>query len=508
LQDALTELEGQVQALADALPPDSDELDTKELRALRTKLAVTEAAWHLFQQDIVLHHPVAEGQSFPLKRVQAALGENAALVGWLQVSIGPGGDELTPWGYVIRKAGPVHWVRLRPPSSKPDTPAADAPNALREALALAGSWPFRVTDVDRINVDAHSVWTQWIQPLTPHLEGVEELAVIPSASMRGIPLEALLDEDGAYLGDRYAVSYVPSATIYAWLQEEGDGHETRPDRRALLVGDPPFTADHLAAMEQESESRPDTDGLLLASAKFTLEPSVLRSALAGNEEVLASLPRLPRAREEIERVASSMAEATTLVGSDASEQELVALAQSGAMREYDTIHLATHTLVDDELPERSALVLSLVDLPDPLEAVMEGGRVYDGLLTLKEILRDWELEADLVTLSGCQTGLGREVAGEGSVGLAHAFLQVGARSLLVSLWRVEDEATSLLMGRFYENLTGAFGEERAGVVGAPISKVVALQEAKRWLRTYTDEQGRQPFAHPIYWSGFVLIGES
>lgn len=506
LQNTLTELEGQVQALAEVSEPDSLGQACRELRELRTKLAAAEAAWSLFQQDVALDHPVTEGQPLTLDRIQAALDEQSALIGWLHVDVGRDGSDIGPWGYVIRDTGPVRWIRLRPKSSKPDTRAKDAPNAFREALALAGSWPFRVTEVERINVAAHEVWAQWMQPLTPHLEGVGRVAVIPSGPMCSIPLEALRDAEGVLFGDRFAVSYVPSASLYAWLKEESEGHEARPGRKALLVGDPPFTADHLAAMENERAPGRPVDEDLLACADFTLEPSILRSALAGNDEVLGSLPRLPRAREEVERVASAIVEATTLVGPEASEQELVSLARAGSLREYDTVHLATHALVDGELPERSALVLSLVNLPDPLEAVMKGGRVYDGLLTMKEIVRDWELDADLVTLSGCQTALGREVAGEGSVGLAHAFLQVGARSLLVSLWRVEDEATSLLMGRFYENLTGAYRDERAGAVGEPMTKAAALQEAKRWLRTYTDDQGRQPFKHPIYWSGFVLIG--
>ncbi len=204
--------------------------------------------------------------------------------------------------------------------------------------------------------------------------------------------------------------------------------------------------------------------------------------------------------------------AEVLLGPEASEQRLTSLAESGALRDFDAIHLATHALVDDERPERSALVLSRVNLPDPYEAVMKGTRVYDGLLTASEIVREWDLEADLVTLSGCQTGLGRETAGEGYVGLAHAFLQAGARSVLVSLWKVEDQATALLMSRFYENLTGAYRDQRHGGRGEPMSKAEALREAKQWVRTYAEpspsgDELIQPFRHPSYWSGFVLIGE-
>jgi CHAT domain-containing protein len=213
-------------------------------------------------------------------------------------------------------------------------------------------------------------------------------------------------------------------------------------------------------------------------------------------------------RIEVETVAEVLNRPVILLGQDASEQALVELAESGKMRDYHTIHLATHALVDDEVPARSAFVLSQVDLPDPLAAAMAGERIFDGLLTAREVLRDWDLDADLVTLSACETALGREVDGEGYIGFAHAFLQAGARTLLVSLWKVEDEATSLLMRRFYENRAGAYSERRGGgQAGRRMSKAEALREAKHWLRTYTDTIGRQPFEHPRYWSAFILIGE-
>ncbi|MCK4409129.1 MAG: CHAT domain-containing protein, partial [Candidatus Eisenbacteria sp.] len=82
----------------------------------------------------------------------------------------------------------------------------------------------------------------------------------------------------------------------------------------------------------------------------------------------------------------------------------------------------------------------------------------------------------------------------------HAFLQAGARSLLVSLWKVDDQATSLLMRRFYGNYLGNDDGERMG-------KAEALQEAKQWLREYTNEAGNHPYEHPYYWSAFILIGD-
>jgi CHAT domain-containing protein len=361
--------------------------------------------------------------------------------------------------------------------------------------------------VARITGEAANLWEHWVAPLVAHLDGVEHLVVIPSGPLLGIPVEALVDHENEHLGNRYTVSYAPSATVYTWLMEQGGERKVPTARNALLVGDPPFTADHMLAIERESRAGGLHPDVVQTSTDPLLRTALLRSALAGHPEALASLPRLPWTRIEVEQVASLFPAARILLGADASEQRLTELAEVGALREYDTIHLATHAFVDDALPERSALVLSRANLPDPQEAIVAGIRIHDGLLTAKEIVREWTLDADLVTLSGCQTGLGRQAAGEGYIGLAHAFLQAGARSLLVSLWQVDEEATSLLMTRFYRNLAGIRTDEHTSERGGPMSKAEALRDAKRWLQNYTDTAGCQSFRHPTFWSGFVLIGE-
>jgi hypothetical protein len=108
--------------------------------------------------------------------------------------------------------------------------------------------------------------------------------------------------------------------------------------------------------------------------------------------------------------------------------------------------------------------------------------------------RDWQLDADLVTLSGCETGLGRNVPGEGYLGFTHSFFEAEAQSVLVSLWRVDDRSTLLLMRRFYANWL------------AGMSKAAALQAAKRWLRDYGGSDGARLYSNPSFWAGFVLIG--
>src|SRR5205085_5143632 len=118
------------------------------------------------------------------------------------------------------------------------------------------------------------------------------------------------------------------------------------------------------------------------------------------------------------------------------------------------LHFATHGVLDDQRPMQSALLLARDRLPDPLRQALDGKESCDGRLTAERILRGWKLDADLVTLSACDTGLGRFSGGEGYLGFSQALFVAGARSLVLSLWPVEDAATALLMTRFYENLLG------------------------------------------------------
>jgi CHAT domain-containing protein len=156
----------------------------------------------------------------------------------------------------------------------------------------------------------------------------------------------------------------------------------------------------------------------------------------------------------------------------------------------------------------------------------------DGQATAEQIVRTWDLDADLVVLSACESGLGRYAGGEGYLGFAQALFVKGARSLVLSQWRVDDLATALLMTRFYQNLLG----KRSGM-SQPLPKAAALDESKRWLRELkADEIGSEiaaldrgsvrplakpagtapysnitgavrPYAHPYYWVSFILIGD-
>jgi CHAT domain-containing protein len=245
---------------------------------------------------------------------------------------------------------------------------------------------------------------------------------------------------------------------------------------------------------------------------------------------------LPGTRLEVRALARLAQEATVLLGSAASEKNLEQLASSGKLKGFRLIHFATHGEVVEQRPELSALILAQDRLPSrPAEAVRGGEKALDGRLTVGTILRDWKLDADLVVLSACQTALGKEAGGEGLLGFTQAFLEKGARAVVLSRWKVDDAATTLLMVRFYENLLG----KRPGLKKA-LGRAAALAEAKKWLaglkrkeaeplaahlgngtlrgtegdvrpvvkgKAASLPEGERPFAHPYFWAAFVLVGD-
>jgi len=272
---------------------------------------------------------------------------------------------------------------------------------------------------------------------------------------------------------------------------------------------------------------------------FVLDPHFIEISYRTWREISGpteSLPRLPGTRREVLAIAALFpaAEATSLLGAQATETAVQRLATSGELARFRFLHFATHGTVDPAVAMSSALILGPdVSRRPPSEfSAMES----DGRITAEQILNTWTLDADMVVFSACQTGLGRQAGGEGYLGFAQALFIKGARCLVLSQWNVSDAATALLMVRFYENLLG----ERPGL-SKPMPKAEALDEAKRWLRNLTEDQviheltglsqrgsvrplatpgesaaaqrppehastGPRPFEHPRFWAAFLLIG--
>jgi CHAT domain-containing protein len=317
--------------------------------------------------------------------------------------------------------------------------------------------------------------------LTPHLTGIKHLVVLPAGGMAGVPVEVLTDR---------TVTYAPSGTMFAWLREKRPGaRAAKPARVLLSLGDP--TA--------------KTDG---------------------------SLAPLAGARQELAGISRVFDECREFKGDQANEQNLERVAaEDGGLKRFPYLHFATHGVIDGRHPMRSALLLAQ-EKPASTSTRGLDGRDVTGRLTSERMLKRWKLDAELVTLSACQTGLGQYAGGDGYVGFSQALFVAGARSLVLSLWEVDDTATALLMTRFYENLMGLPKGLPGGPVAAKASKAEALAEAKQWLRTLRpadvdllrkdlQRQGTRgeivkmaaaakappSYAHPYYWSGFVLVGD-
>ena len=274
---------------------------------------------------------------------------------------------------------------------------------------------------------------------------------LPGAAKKKLDTE----EDLTPLLLRHEVASVPSVSALVMLRA-GTQQSAALQKSLLVFADPVF----------------DLKDTRLARASGST--SVLRGMSADDWR----FSRLPASRLEAEAIASAAPEgaAHTAMGFAANRSRV----RDTELEGYRFIHFATHGVLHDDHPELSGLVLSLVD---------ERGRPVDGFLRLHEIY-NLKLDADLVVLSACQTALGKEVRGEGLIGLVRGFMHAGARRVVASLWKVDDFATAELMGEFYRLM---LKEDK--------SPSVALRDAKLWMWSQKRRQA------PYYWAAFVLQGE-
>ncbi|HEX7312551.1 MAG TPA: CHAT domain-containing tetratricopeptide repeat protein [Pyrinomonadaceae bacterium] len=313
-------------------------------------------------------------------------------------------------------------------------------------------------------------------PAASELSG-KRLVVVADGALQYIPFAMLPVPNG---GTRGVVNYrplivehevvsLPSASTLAVQRAELAGRGPAPNNIALIA-DPVFDGgDARVASKMKRERGPATDKVEDASATRTLEhlaPGAPR------------IPRLPYTRQEAERILAVAPKASNLRALDFKAS--LATALGGELRKYRYIHLATHGYIDSERPALSAVVLSLVN---------ERGEPQDGLLKSQEIY-NLDLPAELVVLSACRTGLGREVKGEGLVGLTRGFMYAGAARVVVSLWNVSDKGTAVLMSRLYE-----------GMLRDGLRPTAALRAAQ--LELWRQKQWQSPF----YWAAFVQQGE-
>jgi CHAT domain-containing protein/Tfp pilus assembly protein PilF len=323
---------------------------------------------------------------------------------------------------------------------------------LRRSLANA-----QTADGGAVRVSARSLYRALIEPALPALRGADHLIIAADDILALVPFEALLAADpsrdarpprGAYLVERYAISYTPSASA---LSARPGAVGVRRGNGIVALGDPSFGR--------------DPAGGIVAGA-----------APGGAIAQAGGLAALPHTADELAALSTLAGRRplAILTGRDATRDRLLTLPE---LPQAALIHIATHGESNEVEPERSGLWLAAAEKDST-----------PGFVSVLDIL-GLRLDAGLVTLSACETGLGRLERGEGVIGLTRAFLAAGASNVMVSLWKVNDRSTALLMEEFYRRFLG----EGSG-------SAVALARAKRTLLA------RPGTASPFYWAPFVLVG--
>ncbi len=274
---------------------------------------------------------------------------------------------------------------------------------------------------------------------------------------------------------QHEIISLPSASTLAVQRKELAGRKMAPNNIALLA-DPVFDSTDARVKSKTKRTEGPTPSKVEDSAETrTLEH--LTEQAADTQGKLRIL-RLPYTRQEAQRILAVAPETVNLRAVDFKAS--LATALGGELHKYRYIHFATHGYIDSEKPGLSAIVLSLVN---------ELGEPQDGFLKTQEIY-NLNLTAELVVLSACQTGLGKEIKGEGLVGLTRGFMYAGAARIIVSMWNVSDKGTADLMSRLYK-----------GMLKDGQRPSAALRTAQ--LELWKQKQWRSPY----YWAAFVQQGE-
>ncbi|MBV8808866.1 MAG: CHAT domain-containing protein [Acidobacteriaceae bacterium] len=301
-------------------------------------------------------------------------------------------------------------------------------------------------------LQAGQLYSLLFKPAESLVSGADRLVIVPDGSLQVLPFGALLRNEQQYLVEWKPVHTVVSATVYDELRKTRRTLDNKPVD-LVAFGDP-----RIPIGKDEVQGTADAELGFASERGFTFG-------------------RRPFNRREVEDIAGLYPARNRLyLGVNATEEHAKAVGN-----DVRYIHFATHGLLDERFPLNSAIVLTI---PEKLQEGKD-----NGLLQAWEIFEQVRLDADLVTLSACNTGLGQKLSGEGLIGLTRAFEYAGARSVLASLWSVDDFRTMQLMERFYSELKSGKTKDEA------------LRQAQiSLLRSRSSSS-------PFYWAAFSLFGD-
>jgi CHAT domain-containing protein/tetratricopeptide (TPR) repeat protein len=348
-----------------------------------------------------------------------------------------------------------------------------------------------------------------LAPVSARLARAKRLVIIADGALQYVPFSALPTPElnptptaatpngesraaPTTLLATHEVSLLPSVAVLVASRQRSKNLPA-PSKTIAVIADPVFerdddrirayqgTAKGVTASSRVREPSPasspaQTGASAPAESRQQSNDALLSQVLRDTDA--GGLPRLFATQFEAQGILSlaDRGQSFAALSFDASRRVLT----SERLKDYRIIHIATHGFLDSEHPELSGIVLSLYD---------EKGQPQNGFVQLSDIY-DMEINADMVVLSACQTGLGKEVKGEGLTGLPRAFMSAGARRVVASLWKVDDDATAELMTNFYRHLL----KEKMTPSAALRAAQLEVSAQRRW---------RQPF----YWAGFFLSGD-
>jgi CHAT domain-containing protein len=299
----------------------------------------------------------------------------------------------------------------------------------------------------------------------------KRIVIVADGVLQYIPFAALRNPNSAVaepLVVQHELITLPSASSLA-IQRRNLARRKMAPQILAVIADPVFTTNDprlpktIPPVRQESAAA-------VGDTRRIEHPTELMGQL--------SIRRLPFTRQEADQILAVVPSATNLKAVDFRANR--SLAMSDELSKFRYVHFATHGYLDSTRPDLSAIVLSLVD---------EDGKPQDGFLRSHDVF-NLKLPAELIVLSACETGLGKDVKGEGLVGLTRGFMYAGARRVIVSLWNVNDKATASLMQRVY-----------AGILKTNKTPASSLRAAQ--IEMWRQKQWQAPY----YWAGFVLQGE-
>jgi len=308
-----------------------------------------------------------------------------------------------------------------------------------------------------------------LQPVTKEL-GNKRLVIVSDGALQYLPFGALPNPKNLRpktqptpLLLEHEIVNLPSLSTLAVLRKEVNNRQPAPKAIAILA-DPVFSSDdpRLKSPQQQLDKRNVNDLDLSRTARDTG----------------VTFNRLPFTRTEADRILALVPDALRKEAFDFGANR--AIATSPELSQYRIVHFATHGILNSTQPELSGVVLSLFD---------NKGVPQNGFLRLHDIF-NLNLPAELIVLSACETGLGKEVKGEGLVGLTRGFMYAGSPRVVVSLWSVDDEGTSELMTKFYQKM-----------LQDKLKPAAALRQAQIEMLQNNN------FAAPYYWAAFTLQGE-